>query len=180
MDGVNGGYDFDPCTLDNSQHDKEEEVTLDNWKPSEKRPVFRIKSEWRQKQLSEGFGYMNPGIDEIKKIRTYLKNKQSDIEILDQFGINADTLFAIKMNRYDPVEGIIDDQVSLIFTKTNTLEKRIESIKDDKIKPLTKSIQELTKRIDLMEAFNKQSKMRENELTKRIELLENQVAALME
>jgi len=171
-----GSYEFDPCTVDGSQDD--EEVTLDTWKPTIRNNNFRTKSEWRQKQISEGLGYMNPGLDEIKKIRAYLKNRQSDIEIMEQFGINADTLFAIKMNRYDAVEGIIDDQVSLIFKQCNLLEKRIDTIKEDKIKGLTKSIQEIIKRLDLIDAFQKQSKSRDKSLTERIELLENKVVEL--
>lgn len=121
-----GSYEFDPCSVDGSdQLPDEEEVTLDNWKPSPKKEVFRTPSKWRQELNSQGYGYMEPGLDEIKKIRAYLKNKIDDIEIMQQFAINADTLFAIKANRFDPVEGIINNQTDVLFKKQELLEKRI-------------------------------------------------------
>src|SRR6185369_10416128 len=88
-------YNFDPCTLDDSQDD---EVTLDNWKPTPKNDGI-IQSEWRQKQIGNNFN-QQPGIDELKKIDMYLKKKKSDADIMRAFGINAETLVAIKKNKY--------------------------------------------------------------------------------
>lgn len=122
-------YEFDPAELDGSQDDPEESVTLDNWKPTPKTHSFRAPSKWRHEMNCRGLGYMEPGLDEIHKIRTYLKNKISDLEIMDQFAINADTLTAIKNNRYDPVDGILENQNQVLQRKCDLLEKRIEDIK---------------------------------------------------
>lgn len=120
-----GCYEFDPCSIDGSdQLEDEDEVSLDNWKPSPKSQIYRQPSKWRQESNAQGYGYMEPGIDEIKKIRAYLKNKTNDIEIMRQFAINADTLFAIKTNRYDPIEGIIKNQTDVLFKKLELLEKQ--------------------------------------------------------
>lgn len=126
-----GSYEFDPCSVDGSDEveDSEEEVTLDSWKPSPKKDILREPSKWRQEQNSKGYGFMNPGLDEIKKIRHYLRNKRSDLEIMDTFAINADTLFAIKNNRFDAVDGIIDNQTDILFKTTALHERRIDDIK---------------------------------------------------
>ena len=122
-----GSYEFDPCSIDGSNEIEDDEfVKIDDWKPSPKSNVFRKASNWRQEVNNQFYGYMEPGLDEIKKIRAYLRNKTRDIEIMEQFGINADTLFAIKTNRFDPVEGIINNQTDVLFKKQEILEKRIE------------------------------------------------------
>jgi len=122
-------YEFDPAELDGSQDDLESEVTLDNWKPTPKTHNFRTPSKWRNEMNCRGLGYMEPGLDEIHKIRVYLKNKISDLEIMDTFAINADTLSAIKNNRYDPVDGMMENQNQVLQRKCDLLEKRIEDIK---------------------------------------------------
>ena len=118
-------YEFDPCSIDES--DKEEEpVTLDNWKPSNEKPVI-VASKWRQDAIGTNFN-QQPGIDELHKIHMFLKKKASDAEIMKAFGITCETLVAIKKDKYDPVDGISLDNQSKIYKEFKRLEERIESV----------------------------------------------------
>jgi hypothetical protein len=116
-----GCYEFDPCTLDESQDD--EEVTLDNWKPSPKKKGI-IKSEWRQKQIGTNFN-QQPGIDDLRKIEVHLKKNKSDADIMSTFGINAQTLIAIKKNKYCPIDGISMDNLSKIYSEFKSIRTAI-------------------------------------------------------
>jgi hypothetical protein len=58
----------------------------------------------------------------------YLKKKASDSDIMKAFGINAETLVAIKKDKYDPVEGISLDNQSKIYKEFKRLENRIDSL----------------------------------------------------
>lgn len=125
MSEAETSYEFDPCSIDES--DKEEEpVTLDNWKPKSEKPII-IPSKWRQEAIGTNFN-QHPGLDELKKINMYLKKKAPDSDIMKAFGINAETLLAIKKNHYDPVQGISLDNQSKIYNEFERLEKRIESL----------------------------------------------------
>lgn len=120
-------YEFDPCSLDGS--DKEapkEKVTLDNWKPTEYKPKI-VASKWRQESIGTNFN-QQPGIDELHKILMYLKKKASDADIMHAFGISAETLIAIKKDKYDPVDGISLDNQSKIYKEFKRLEDRIDSL----------------------------------------------------
>jgi uncharacterized protein YktA (UPF0223 family) len=117
-------YEFDPCSIDES--DKEEPVTLDNWKPTEYKPKI-VPSKWREDQIGTNFN-QQPGIDELNKIHMYLKKKASDSDIMKAFGITCETLVAIKKDKYDPVEGISLDNQSKIYKEFKRLEDRIESL----------------------------------------------------
>lgn len=125
MSEAEASYEFDPCSIDDS--DKEEEpVTLDNWKPSTDKPVV-VASKWRQDSIGTNFN-QQPGIDELHKIHMYLKKKASDSDIMKAFGITAETLIAIKKDKYDPVDGISLDNQSKIYKEFKRLEDRIESL----------------------------------------------------
>lgn len=117
-------YEFDPCSIDGS--DKEEPVTLDNWKPTEKKSKI-VMSKWRQETNGTNYN-QQPGIDELNKILMFLKKKASDTEIMQAFGITAETLVAIKKDKYDPVDGISLDNQSKIYKEFKRLEDRIESL----------------------------------------------------
>ena|ERR1700675_2577727 len=117
---MDNDYYFDSCTLDNSQ---DEEITLDNWKPTPKSEGI-IHSEWRQKQIGNNFN-QEPGIDELKKIEMYVKKKKSDADIMKAFGINAETLVAIKKNKYCPIDGISLDNLSKIYAEFKAFNKTI-------------------------------------------------------
>lgn len=107
--------------------DKEEEpVTLDNWKPTEHKPKI-IASQWRQDAIGTNFN-QQPGLDELNKIHMYLKKKASDSDIMKAFGINAETLVAIKKDKYDPVDGISLDNQSKIYKEFKRLEDRMDSL----------------------------------------------------
>lgn len=118
-------YEFDPCSIDGS--DQEEEVeTMDNWKPSIKQPKI-VASQWRQDQIAGNYN-QQPGLDELNKIHMYLKKKASDADIMHAFGINAETLIAIKKEKYDPIDGISLDNQSKIYKEFKRLEEKIESL----------------------------------------------------
>ena len=125
MSEAEASYEFDPCSIDES--DKEEEpVTLDNWKPTEHKPKI-IASQWRQDAIGTNFN-QQPGLDELNKIHMYLKKKASDSDIMKAFGINAETLVAIKKDKYEPVDGISLDNQSKIYKEFKRLEDRIDSL----------------------------------------------------
>lgn len=119
-------YEFDPCTLDGS--DKEDEVTLDNWKPTERKPSLQ-KSQWRQDQ-NNGHCNLEPGIDELAKINMYVKKKYADSEIMSVFGINSETLVAIKRGCYSPVDGISLDNQSKIYKEFARIDKKLSTFLD--------------------------------------------------
>jgi hypothetical protein len=116
-------YEFDPCTVDGSDV---EETTIDNWKPSAVN-AHVPKSEWRQKQ-NDGNYNQQPGIDELKKIKMFLKRKYPDHQIMDSFGIACETLVAIKKGCYDPISGISLDNQSKIYKEFNRIEKRLDKL----------------------------------------------------
>jgi DNA-binding Xre family transcriptional regulator len=116
-------YEFDPCSIDDSD---KEAVTLDNWKPTEKKSTI-VASKWRQEQIGDNFN-QQPGIDELNKIHMHLKKKVSDAEIMHAFGITSETLIAIKKDKYDPVDGISLDNQSKIYKEFKRLEDRIDSL----------------------------------------------------
>ncbi len=103
--------------------------TLDSWKPSEKPPEnVIVQSEWRKNQIGKNFN-QRPGIDEVKKIKASLKTgKGGDSEIMRVFGINAETLIAIKKGNYHPVDGIIPERSLSRYQleRLETLEKAVK------------------------------------------------------
>jgi hypothetical protein len=115
-------YEFDPCSIDGSHI---EEVTLDNWKPRENLPKISP-SQWRQRQIGNDFN-QQPGLDDLHKIHKYLNKKLSDSEIMNAFGLTAETLIAIKAGNYDPVEGISLDNQSKIYKEFRKIEEKMES-----------------------------------------------------
>jgi len=117
-------YEYDPSAVDISSNDG----TLDNWKPRVRKKTI-VKSEWRQMQ-NAGNHNQQPGIDEIKKINGYLKRKYPDFEIMDAFGISAETLVAIKRDCYCPVDGISLDNLSKIYKEFTRLENRLAKLTD--------------------------------------------------
>ncbi len=118
-------YEFDPCEIDGS--DKEDDVTLDSWKPSVKKKVI-VQSEWRKNQIGDNFN-QQPGIDELKKIYSFLNKKASDADIMKTFGITAETLVAIKKDKYSPVDGISLDNQSKIYKEFKSLTDQIATLK---------------------------------------------------
>lgn len=118
-------YSFDPCSIDGSN---EEEITLDNWKPTVKTDRL-VMSEWRLNQNGTNHD-LDPGIDELKKIQSYLRKKRSDSDIMKMFGVSSETLVAIKKGCYSPVDGISMDNLSKIQKEFAALEKKIERHKE--------------------------------------------------
>ena len=123
---MESSYEFDPCNIDGSDEEIEEEVTLDNWKPTKEKPKI-VPSKWRQEQIGKNYN-QQPNIDDLKKIHMFLKKKASDADIMHAFGINAETLIAIKKDKYDPVDGISLDNQSKIYKEFKKLEEKIESL----------------------------------------------------
>ena len=116
-------YEFDPCSIDGSDTEEEEQVTLDNWKPSKKAKI--IPSKWRQQMIGSNFN-QEPGLDELHKINGFLKKKVPDSEIMNAFGITADTLVAIKKDKYDPIDGISLDNQSKIYKEFRKVEEKMD------------------------------------------------------
>ncbi len=122
---MNGqSYEFNPCSIDGSDQE-EKKITLDNWKITAHH-LKLVSSKWRQDSIGTDFN-QQPGIDEIRKIQMYLKKKAPDFDIMKAFGITADTLIAIKKDKYDPVEGISLDNQSKIYREFRNIELKIES-----------------------------------------------------
>ena len=113
-------YEFDPC-----QFDDEDVVSIDTWKPSAGKTNNIVKSEWRQKQNTWRYD-LEPGIDDLKKIEARLKKKYPDSQIMDEFGISAETLVAIKKGCYSPVEGISLDNQSKIYREFRLVNLKID------------------------------------------------------
>lgn len=121
---IEASYEFDPCSVDGS--DQEESITLDNWKPTAQKPKI-VPSKWREEQIGNNFN-QEPGIDELHKINMYLKKNAPDSEIMKAFGVNAETLIAIKKGKYDPVDGISLDNQSKIYREFKRIEDKIASL----------------------------------------------------
>lgn len=121
-------YEFDPCELDGSNLENEENITLDNWQPSEKKKKL-IQSEWRKNSIGKDFN-QEPGIDDLKKINLYIKQKYSDSQIMNFFGINAETLIAIKQHRYSPFDGIQLDTYEKIHNEIKLMNDKIKYLQN--------------------------------------------------
>ncbi len=124
MSKIEESYDFDPCTLDGSDLDEDDDVSIDRWKPTVLRPKI-VASEWRKNSIGTNYN-QEPGLDELRKIQMFLKKKASDSDIMDAFGINAETLIAIKKDKYDPVYGISLDNQSKIYKEFSKIENKID------------------------------------------------------
>lgn len=113
-------YEFDPCSLDGSDQDVNY-VSIDDWTPRVVPPRVP-KSDWRAAQ-NNGCHDNQPGIDDINKIKMYIKKRFADAQIMDVFGITAETLVAIKNNHFCPIEGITLDNQSKIYNEFNKITK---------------------------------------------------------
>lgn len=120
-------YEFDPCTLDGSDQD-DDFVSIDDWRPTPRNQKVP-KSEWRQVQ-NAGNNDIQPGIDEINKIKGYVKKRLPDCQILEAFGITSETLVAIKRDKYCPLDGISLDNQSKIYNKFQEIQKNYDKIFD--------------------------------------------------
>lgn len=138
-------YEFDPCVLDESDRlndddlvngwrtvefeDLEDDgITLDTWAPVHSLNKKKlIPSNWRKEKIGNDFD-QEPGLDDLKKIKKYLARKAGDSEIMQAFGINAETLVAIKNDRFSPVYGISTDNLSKVQNEFERLEKSIDKL----------------------------------------------------
>jgi hypothetical protein len=117
-------YEFDPCSIDGSDQE-EEPVKMDDWKPGQKKPNI-VQSEWRKNKIGKNFN-QQPDLDDLKKIVGFLKKKVADAEIMQTFGITAETLVAIKKDKYDPIDGISMDNQSKIYKEFKRLQDMMEA-----------------------------------------------------
>lgn len=121
-------YEFDPCLIDGSDNQEEdEEITLDNWKPTAKRKKI-MQSEWRKNEIGHDYN-QQPSLDDMRKIKMHLNKDVSDGEIMQVFGINCETLLAIKKDNYCPVDGIKLDNLSKIYKHFDYIEKKLHYLK---------------------------------------------------
>lgn len=121
---MNDFYEFDPTTFDESE---DEQITLDNWKPSKKESKI-IQSEWRKRQIGTNFN-QEPGVDDLKKIQMFLKKKRPDAEVMTAFGISAEVLVAIKKGFYCPMEGINMDNINKIQKEFKRVDEIIKKLR---------------------------------------------------
>ncbi len=104
----------------------DEHITLDNWKPTTKINTM-VKSQWRKEANGDHFD-QKPGLDEIRKIKTHIKKSKKDYEIMEAFGIDCETLIAIKKDKYHPIDGISMDNLSKIYKAFGLIEKKITNL----------------------------------------------------
>lgn len=130
-------YYFDPCSLDDDEYEDElkakkavdeecEAISIDSWKPSEKKSQFRQESKWRKEENKK-----RPkdavDLDDLKKIKAYLSRDVEHKRIMKIFNITNKVLTAIAKNKYSVTDGIILDDVDKLHLKIKKLEKQIES-----------------------------------------------------
>ncbi len=130
----NASYEFDVCSLDGSDQD---ELSIDNWKPSAQKITIK-QSEWRKNQIGNNYN-QQPALDDLRKINMYLNKKSSDAEIMQVFGINAETLIAIKKDNYSPVDGIHLDTLGKIYNHFKLLENKIVFL-ENKVKCMVDTV----------------------------------------
>lgn len=116
-------YEFDAYNLDS-----DDDVTIDTWakKPVSNTPKI-VQSNWRKESINNNFD-QQPGIDTLKKIHSHLRKKISDSDIMHAFGINAETLVAIKQEKYSPIDGISLDNQSKIYREFERIHKKMDAL----------------------------------------------------
>ena len=143
--------------MDKSEEDeddsKDEEVTLDTWSPTKKEAKLIIQSEWRKKSIDDNHN-QEPGLGDLKKINYYVKNNYPDTEIMRAFGIAAETLIAIKTNRYSPVHGISMDNLCKIQEEFKKVERSIKTLSNG-MKYLSKTLFIKKEDLDAYKAYCK-------------------------
>ncbi len=124
---IEESYEFDPCTIDGSDKSTDGFQSIDDWKPTiTKRRIPR--SQWRE-EANQGMFDLKPGLNDISKIEGFIKKKYDDYDIMEVFGINAETLIAIKRGCYDPIDGISLDNQSKIYREFKKVERELQKIK---------------------------------------------------
>jgi hypothetical protein len=83
------------------------EESIDDWARSPTSKMTIPKSEWRQKQHT-GNHNQRPGLDDVRKIKRFIKRGHFDHDIMDAFDISERTLLMIKCNAYQPVGSLLD------------------------------------------------------------------------
>lgn len=97
--------------------------SIEDWRPSViKRRTVPI-SAWRQAQIAGNYN-QKVGARDLKKIQGFIKRGAPEFEILESFGISAETLIAIKKNRYEAGTGIVDDRVEFVLEDIKPLLKK--------------------------------------------------------
>jgi len=98
---------------------KENEVTLDSWKPSYEAPSL-VCSKWRKAQNQNDY-HVPPTLSDIPKIKKYIAKNVPDFEIMHSFHMDAKTMSAIHEDRYDAAEGIIAEKPYQVRQKIEKL-----------------------------------------------------------
>jgi hypothetical protein len=121
-------FDEDIKTGVVKDNNDDENTSIDDWKPRKKYKGLCM-SEWRELQNNGDFD-RNPSLDDLRKIKSHLNKNCPDADILKMYGINAETLIAIKRNYFCPVDGIKNDFETKFFNKYKYLEESIRKIKN--------------------------------------------------
>ncbi len=81
------------------------EIKLDEWKPEAKGRPSLVPSKWREESINGNFN-QEPGLSDLRKIKFAIKRKYPDHEVMQAFGLNAETLVSIKTESYSAAEGL--------------------------------------------------------------------------
>lgn len=130
--------------------EEQDQISIDTWKPTIT-PSHIIQSDWRKKEIGDNFDG-RPSLDDLLKIRKHLKRLVPDYQIMQTFGISANTLMAIKRDKYCPVDGILTDN---FMTQLEEFKKQISSDFREtrrKVTALEKRISTLAAMMNLSEA----------------------------
>lgn len=141
----------------------DKEISIDEWKPSEKSNKI-IQGEWRKKLIGDNFD-QTPSLDDFKKIKMYLKREHSDSEIMGVFGINANTLMAIKEGRFCPIDGIELDNLSKVYNEFQRIDKRANKM-EVSIKYLVKFLFKTPEELEKYNEFCKEEGRKKNKNSK--------------
>ena len=106
-----------------NDYQDDDDITLDNWEPSPKTNEI-AQSNWRKELIGDDIN-QQPSIDDLRKIKMYLGKDAADSDIMKKFGITAETLVAIKKDKYCPVDGIKLDNLSKIHKHFDYIEKKL-------------------------------------------------------
>jgi hypothetical protein len=134
--------DSDEVVKNNTRFlEDQDNVSLDDWKPTESKYKI-ISSDWRKNEIGDNFN-QRPELDDLLKIRKYLKKEVPDYQIMEAFGISSDILLAIKKDKYCPVEGILKD---LYSQQIDDFKKQINS----DFRDIKKKVAVIAKQLDIL------------------------------
>lgn len=138
-------YEFNPEIFDILN---ETTCSLDDWKPKQKFKRLVI-SKWRE-EYNEGKIDGDASLDDVEKIKSYIKKGYGDAEIMGAFAISCETMIAIKNNSYTPGDGIqrdLDSVYNEFLNFREDMKERVTKLEHDR-KVLLEYKKDTQKRIE--------------------------------